>query len=60
MLYGPPWLTKEVNERLAQQWLNHLVAEAADQRDFPRTVPQCMTCSHPCSEVFTGPVGVVE
>jgi hypothetical protein len=59
MLYGQPWLTKDVNERLAKQWLNHLVAEAADKRDFPRTGPQCMTCSHPCSEVFTGPVGAV-
>ena len=60
MLYGQPWLTKDVNERLATQWLNHLVVEAADKRDFPRTGPQCMTCSQPCSEVFTGPVGVVE
>ena len=60
MLYGQPWLTKDVNERLAKQWLNHLVAEAADKRDYPRTGPQCMTCSQPCSEVFTGPVGVVE
>ena len=60
MLYGQPWLTKDVNEQLAKRWLNHLVAEAADKRGFPRTGPQCMTCSQPCSEVFTGPVGVVE
>jgi hypothetical protein len=60
MLFGQPWLTKDVNEVLAKQWLNHLVAEAADKRDFPRTGPQCKTCSQPCSAVFTGPVGVVE
>ena len=60
MLFGQRWLTRDVNEQLAKQWLNHLVAEAADKRDFPRTGPQCMTCSQPCSEVFTGPVGVVE
>src|ERR1035441_1762411 len=59
MLFGQPWLTKDVNEVLAKRWLNHLVAEAADKMDFPRTGPQCMTCSHPCSEVFTGPVGAV-
>ena len=60
MLYGQPWLTKDVNEQLAKQWLNHLVAEAADKRDYPRTGPQCMTCTQPCSDLFTGPVGVVE
>ena len=60
MLFGQPWLTKDVNERLTKQWLNHLVAEAADKRDYPRTGPQCMTCTQPCSAVFTGPVGVVE
>jgi hypothetical protein len=60
MLFGQPWLTKDVNEGLAKQWLNHLVAEAADKRDYPRTGPQCMTCTQPCSEVFTGPVGVVD
>ena len=60
MLFGQPWLTKDVNEQLAKQWLNHLVAEAADKRDYPRTGRQCMTCSQPCSEVFTGPVGVVD
>src|ERR1035437_8418381 len=51
MLYGKPWLTKDVNEQLAKQWLNHLVAEAAVKRDFPRTETQCMTCSQPCKEV---------
>jgi hypothetical protein len=60
MFYGQPWLTKDVNEGLAKQWLNHLVAEAADKWNFPRTGPQCMTCSQPCSAVFTGPVGMVE
>jgi hypothetical protein len=35
LLSGEPWLTKDVNERLARQWLNHLVSEAADKRDFP-------------------------
>ena len=60
MFYGQPWLTKDVNEGLAKQWLNHLVAEAADKMDFPRTGPQCMTCTQPCSEVFMGPVGGVE
>ena len=60
MLVGQPWLTKEVNEGLAKQWLNHLVAEAADTRDFPRTGRQCTTCSQPCSAVFPGPVGVME
>jgi hypothetical protein len=60
MLYGEPWLTKDVNEGLAKQWLNHLVAEAADKMDFPRPGPQCKNCSQPCNEVFTGPVGVVE
>jgi hypothetical protein len=57
MLYGLPWLTKDVNERLARQWLNHLVSEAADKRDFPRTGPQCSSCSQPCNEVFKGPEG---
>ena len=57
MLYGEPWLTRDVNERLAKQWLNHLVSEAADKRDFPRTGPQCTSCSHPCNEVFTEPAG---
>jgi hypothetical protein len=57
MLFGQPWLTKNVNERLAKQWLNDLVNEAAAERNFPRTGPQCTTCSHPCNEVFTGPAG---
>ena len=57
MLYGQPWLTKDVNEPLARQWLNHLVNEAADNVGFPRTGPQCTMCSHPCNEVFTGPEG---
>jgi hypothetical protein len=57
MLHGEPWLTKDVNEPLARQWLNHLVSEAADKRDFSRTGPQCASCSQPCNEVFTGPEG---
>ena len=60
MFYGEPWLTKDVNEGLAKQWLNHLVGEAADKRDYPRTGPHCMTCTQRCNKVFTGPVGVVE
>jgi hypothetical protein len=60
MFFGQPWLTRDVNEGLAKQWLNHLVAEAADKRDFPRTGSQCKNCSQPCSKVFTGPVGAVE
>jgi hypothetical protein len=60
MLFGQRWLTRDVNEQLAKQWLNHLVAEAADKRDFPRTGSQCKNCTQPCSEVFTGPVGVVD
>ncbi len=60
MLFGQPWRTKDVNEQLAKRWISNLVAEAADKRDYPRTGPQCMTCSQPCSEVFTGPVGVLE
>jgi hypothetical protein len=57
MLYGLPWLTKDVNERLAKQWLNDLVNEAAAEGNFPRTGPQCATCSQPCNDVFTEPVG---
>ena len=57
MLHGEPWLTKDVNEPLAKQWLNHLVSEAADKRGFPRTGPQCASCSQPCNEVFKGPEG---
>jgi hypothetical protein len=57
LLFGEPWLTKDVKEQMAKRWLNHLVSEAADKMDFPRTGPQCMTCSHPCSEVFTEPEG---
>jgi hypothetical protein len=57
LLSGERWLTKDVNEPLAKQWLNHLVTEAADKRDFPRTGRQCTSCSHPCNEVFKGPEG---
>jgi len=60
MLFGQRWLTRDVNEQLAKQWLNHLVAEAADKMDYPRTGSQCKNCTQPCSEVFTGPVGVVD
>src|ERR1035437_4921054 len=49
LLSGEPWLTKDVNEPLARQWLNQLVSEAANKNDFPHIGLQCTSCSHPCN-----------
>ena len=57
LVSGDRWLSKDVKEPLAQQWLGAVVDEAAAQRNFPRAGTQCKTCSQPCKEVFRGPDG---
>ncbi|MEO6801752.1 MAG: hypothetical protein ABI197_00755 [Granulicella sp.] len=57
MVSGEFWTTKDVNERLARQWINTIVDQVATQQDFPRAGTQCATCSRPCTVVFKGPLG---
>lgn len=57
LLWGEPWCTKEVNERLTRHWLTSILNEAVEQRVFPRVGPQCRNCAHPCKDVFHAPGG---
>jgi hypothetical protein len=51
---GERWIDREINEPLAQHWINGILKQTAEQRLFPRSGSQCKTCSHPCTEIFHG------
>jgi hypothetical protein len=57
MFTGERWITKDVKGPLAKRWINDILIQAAEKRDFPRAGTQCATCSRPCNEVFDGPAG---
>src|ERR1019366_10200137 len=39
MFVGQPWQTRDVNERLAKQWLNHLSSKPGKNGTFPQRGP---------------------
>lgn len=57
LVWGERWVTDTINEPLARQWIDAMVKEAADGINVPRVGSQCVTCSHPCKEIFHGPDG---
>jgi hypothetical protein len=54
LVWGERWTTTDVDEALAQRWLDGIVKQVSDQRLFPRVGAQCASCTHPCKEIFRG------